>query len=498
MISANASELQNFQKEAVKTGNVMSAQTAKKLEAFQKSVNNLKDVFGGLKNQLISALLPTMNTFVDRLKGALNWIKENKDQIKEWGKNLALAAGIFLGGKGIISVIKMATGSIRLFRAGFRGLNATMKANIFIAVASLVAVLVRKIIKAYKESAKFRATVKFVWESIKYYFNLAKDFIVFVAKSWWTAAKTYFKAIADFAGVVWDSVKAIFQKGKSPADVFKEGFDNVKSDIADAAKDIGDDWKKNFQNRSKPSYDAILNKEKAKQKAKEAGEGAGEDYKTAFNNQVSDGIGENMQLEKMNTTFSQLPTKINATTDSLAQMNNITRQSRNLTFNLSNLMSNAFQGMQNVITNAFKNGENVLKGFGKFFVDFAKGLIAKLVAIATISAIVAAVIGSFPGIGGGALGVHDSMKFGELFKGGLNTFGGNMFSFADGAVVEGRTIAEIGEYSGVQNNPEVVAPLDKLQSLIKPQGMSGNVRFELEGDKLVGVIDNTNMKDNTF
>lgn len=64
--------------------------------------------------------------------------------------------------------------------------------------------------------------------------------------------------------------------------------------------------------------------------------------------------------------------------------------------------------------------------------------------------------------------------------------------FANGGVVSGPTLALVGEYAGASNNPEVIAPLDKLRSMIQPQGgISGNVRFEIEGRKLVGVISNT-------
>ena len=62
--------------------------------------------------------------------------------------------------------------------------------------------------------------------------------------------------------------------------------------------------------------------------------------------------------------------------------------------------------------------------------------------------------------------------------------------FANGAVVSGPTLALVGEYAGAGNNPEVIAPLDKLRSMIDTDsGMSGKVRFEIEGRKLVGVIE---------
>lgn len=48
----------------------------------------------------------------------------------------------------------------------------------------------------------------------------------------------------------------------------------------------------------------------------------------------------------------------------------------------------------------------------------------------------------------------------------------NATAFANGGIVSGPTLALVGEYSGARNNPEVIAPLDKLQSMIEPARMS--------------------------
>lgn len=64
--------------------------------------------------------------------------------------------------------------------------------------------------------------------------------------------------------------------------------------------------------------------------------------------------------------------------------------------------------------------------------------------------------------------------------------------FAKGGIVSGPTLALVGEYAGASNNPEVIAPLDKLRSMMQPQGagVGGNIRMEVRGRKLVGVLAN--------
>lgn len=66
----------------------------------------------------------------------------------------------------------------------------------------------------------------------------------------------------------------------------------------------------------------------------------------------------------------------------------------------------------------------------------------------------------------------------------------NLNKFADGCIAYGPTLGLFGEYAGASHNPEVVAPLDKLRSMIQPAGYAGDVRFRVEGRELVGVLAN--------
>jgi hypothetical protein len=40
-------------------------------------------------------------------------------------------------------------------------------------------------------------------------------------------------------------------------------------------------------------------------------------------------------------------------------------------------------------------------------------------------------------------------------------------AFADGGIVSGPTLGLMGEYPGARSNPEVIAPLDKLQGMLQ-------------------------------
>ena len=67
--------------------------------------------------------------------------------------------------------------------------------------------------------------------------------------------------------------------------------------------------------------------------------------------------------------------------------------------------------------------------------------------------------------------------------------------YAKGGIAYGPTVGIFGEYAGAKSNPEVVAPLDRLRSLIAPsQGLTGDVRFKIEGRELVGILKKETLK----
>lgn len=65
--------------------------------------------------------------------------------------------------------------------------------------------------------------------------------------------------------------------------------------------------------------------------------------------------------------------------------------------------------------------------------------------------------------------------------------------FADGNIAYGPVLGIFGEYANASRNPEVTAPLDKLRSMIQPEGMpGGEVLFRQKGRDLVGVYHRRN------
>ena len=60
--------------------------------------------------------------------------------------------------------------------------------------------------------------------------------------------------------------------------------------------------------------------------------------------------------------------------------------------------------------------------------------------------------------------------------------------FAKGGIAYGPTLGLFGEYSGASTNPEVVAPLDRLQALLNVNTGGNSVEFKIDHRQLRGIL----------
>lgn len=124
---------------------------------------------------------------------------------------------------------------------------------------------------------------------------------------------------------------------------------------------------------------------------------------------------------------------------------------------------------------AIAEGENPLKRIGTIL----KGLVTRLLAAAAA----AMLLGAFLGAANPAKVKNPNSLLNRLggVKGLFASFSG--IEFAKGGIVSGPTLGLLGEFPGARANPEVVAPLNKLKSMIGGGDMQGE--FVLRGQDLV-------------
>lgn len=187
---------------------------------------------------------------------------------------------------------------------------------------------------------------------------------------------------------------------------------------------------------------------------------------------------------------------------------------------ISGAVSQSFSQIGNSIANAFGGAQSALGAFlGTLAKDALKivghnlsismsnsitgatqsaksfGPAAAFVLPALIAGATALISGAFSGIqGGGGRGRRGGGRSGGSFIGG-NTANGAT-AFANGGIISGPTMGLVGEYPGARQNPEVIAPLNKLQSIIGKSNNRGNINVtgevRVDGQDLLIAIERAN------
>ena len=144
----------------------------------------------------------------------------------------------------------------------------------------------------------------------------------------------------------------------------------------------------------------------------------------------------------------------------------------------------AAQSVGMALGDALVNGGNVFAAFGSSILSVLGDILIKIgnagIAAAKLSATFLTPAGLVAGIAAVALGA--------AVKGFASKMqGGGITAFANGGIVSGPTLGLMGEYGGARSNPEVIAPLDKLNGMIGQTGTNVNVggEFRVQGQDLV-------------
>jgi len=131
-----------------------------------------------------------------------------------------------------------------------------------------------------------------------------------------------------------------------------------------------------------------------------------------------------------------------------------------------------------------EKGASIGEVLSRAFTDVLK----KLAKVAIAAAIAVAIMSMIPGLIQPGKGLA---TFGNLVGQGMG-LGAQLF--ANGGIISGPTLGLMGEYPGAANNPEVVAPLDKLQSLIG--GSGGQLEARISGNDLLILMNKAGRNNN--
>jgi len=155
------------------------------------------------------------------------------------------------------------------------------------------------------------------------------------------------------------------------------------------------------------------------------------------------------------------------------------------------------ESIGSALTAAALNGGNAMAALGQVIFS-ALGDILIQMGTAAIAASKLAETFAIPIVGAAA--GFAAIALGTLIKGLSTKIQGDGFAaFANGGIVSTPTLGLVGEYAGARSNPEVIAPLDKLKSLIGDTGGTNvNVtgEFRLDGQDLVVALERANNERN--
>ena len=213
-------------------------ETNKDVIASQKAQEKLTDAFAALgavgepiltaiKNkvaEMVSAAVPKLQTFVNKVKDLKKWIQGNKQTIQNWvaviiGATVSIGAFLLVLKWG--SILSAATKAVKTCRAALVLFNATLRANPIGLVISLLAGLVAAFVYLWNNNKSFRQFWINMWDKIK---SVAGS-----AVSWVKGKFNDFKSVVSNVRNRFDEIrKGIADKLNGAKDAVKSAIDKIK------------------------------------------------------------------------------------------------------------------------------------------------------------------------------------------------------------------------------------------------------------------------------
>lgn len=131
--------------------------------------------------------------------------------------------------------------------------------------------------------------------------------------------------------------------------------------------------------------------------------------------------------------------------------------------------------------------DSIMSGFSKLINGFIDGLNWVINQANALPGINIPTVGGV-NIGGGGTGVKTGSTGSGYQSSNKIAKYTSIGAYASGGIAYGDTLAQVGEYVGVKNNPEVIAPLDKLKELL-----GGSMDYDLLGDAVARAMRNVSV-----
>ena len=461
---------------------------------MRKSINNAKEAFLSLGQTLAVSVAPLVQKITNFIGNLVKGFQSLTTETQGWivgltALSLALPSIIAII-SGVASAIALLVSPIGLVVAGLAMIGYIIVQN-WKPIRKLIVDVANYFIDLYNTSEFFRYSIHLLagtfagtWESIKGYSALL-----------WNTFKTLASNVFDLfsgmgdvmvASLTGDPARMAMALAKLTP-VISKVWEDSKDDAAAAADAASKAYyeqiklgtsKRKIELLTEDDIQAPFDKvaqlwEKFKAMFSSGGGGAMADV-AGGGGGLSDQFKDMFkplypivvkQLDRVRMAFESLGLSI----DSIA-------------FAIGDSFTSAFEAML--------DGGSFLQTLGEMLGKLVKQLLAAAMASLILSAIL------------GGLGVQSFAGGGIGFKDIFTKMSGfgNTQAFANGGIISGPTLGLMGEYPNAASNPEVVAPLDRLKSLIGDNqgGTRLSGEFRVKGQDLVVALERANKQRNNF
>lgn len=183
--------------------------------------------------EMVSAAVPHLENFVQKVKDISAWVKDNRDTIDIWVA-VIIGAGTAIGTFLLIlnwgAIMTAAANAVKVVRTAILAMNAAMLANPIGLIVALIAGLVVAFIYLWNNVDGFRKFWIDAWNKIKSIASAAGKAIAKYFSEAWSAIKKSWSSVTTFFKNIWSSITKIYANVKSWfADRFRQAWNGIKS-----------------------------------------------------------------------------------------------------------------------------------------------------------------------------------------------------------------------------------------------------------------------------
>ena len=447
---------------------------------LRKAMNSSKESFAQLGATLLTGFLPIfeqVSTVIQNVfKAFFNLDEGTQKLILGLGAFAVVLPTIITLVGSLISGIGLLLSPVGLVAAALAGVAFIIYKN-WGEVLPVVVGLYNQFVDLYNGSEALRKVIYFLKAAFQTVFTFAKTQVMLVINSFST---------------MWKLIKEFSEKGfkGSFKQILSDGFDESVDIVKSAGEEIGD----NFTDAMSDAVGSTLEK-----KTVEQVQGALTNVKDKVSGFVSGLIGDvgaaapadgggDDTLQPSHGFIGAVDINPPVSEEAMANVLGFKVALEDLA-EVSQMVgegvANAFDSMSMGLVESLGLAKDGFEGFIGGLLTTVLKLISMMLAQSISQAIAGA---TASGAATGPAAIFTTPAFIATAVGGVMAAFAAIPKFADGGIVSGTTLGVMGEYTGAKQNPEVIAPLNKLESMIggkQAQQVNVGGEFRIQGQDLV-------------